>query len=78
MKTATVTSSANGQTICLPADVRVEDDEVFVKWIGESIVLIPVHANPWRSLVASLDIFSEDFMENRQQPPSQDRGTMFE
>jgi len=78
MKTATVINNPSGQTIALPTDVRVEGDEVFVKRIGESIVLIPVHADPWRSLVESLDLFSDDFMESRQQPPSQARGAIFE
>jgi len=78
MKTASVINNPEGQTISLPTDVRVKGDEVFVKRIGESIVLIPVHADPWRPLVESLDLFSEDFMENRQQPPSQSRGAMFE
>jgi len=78
MKTATVTNNPDGQIISLPVDVRVEGDEVFVKRIGESIVLIPVRANPWRSLVESLEMFSDDFMESRQQPASQPRGTVFE
>jgi antitoxin VapB len=78
MKTASVINNPNGQVISLPMDVRVEGDEVFVKRIGESIVLIPVHADPWRPLVESLELFSDDFMESRQQPPSQPRGTMFE
>jgi len=78
MKTATVVNNPDGQVISLPMDVRVEGDEVFVKRIGESIVLIPVHADPWRPLVESLNLFSDDFMESRQQPPSQPRGTMFE
>jgi antitoxin VapB len=78
MKTASVVNNPDGQVISLPMDVRVEGDEVFVKRIGESIVLIPVRADPWRPLVESLDLFSDDFMESRQQPSSQARGVMFE
>jgi antitoxin VapB len=78
MKTASVVTNPSGQTICLPVDVRVEGDEVFVKRIGHSIILIPVHVDPWRSLAESLDQFSEDFMESREQPPSQSRGAIFE
>jgi len=78
MKTATVITNSSGQTVVLPTDVRVEGGEVFVKRIGQSIVLIPVHADPWGSLVESLGQFSEDFMESREQPPPQRRGAMFE
>jgi len=39
---------------------------------------IPVRADPWRSLIESLDLFSEDFMESRAQPTSQHREAMFE
>jgi antitoxin VapB len=78
MKTAAVVNGANGQSISLPVDVRVEGDQVFVKQIGQSIILIPIHADPWRSFVESLDLFSDDFMESREQPETQSRGTIFE
>ncbi|WP_216701559.1 antitoxin [Gloeothece verrucosa] len=45
--------------------------------MGNAIVLIS-QDNPWQSLVKSLDLFSEDFMENREQPKQQPREELFE
>jgi antitoxin VapB len=73
MKTATVVSQAHGQTICLPEEFRLDGDEVFVKKVGRSIMLIPKQVDPWRSLADSLEQFSEDFMQDRAQPESQHR-----
>ncbi len=78
MKTAAVVTQAHGQTVCLPEDFRLDGDEVFIKKVGRSILLIPKQADPWRSLVDSLDQFSEDFMQDRAQPSPQHREAIFE
>jgi len=78
MKTAVVVSQAHGQTVCLPEEFRLEGDEVFVKKVGRSIMLIPKQVDPWRSLVDSLGQFSEDFMQDRAQPSTQHREAVFE
>jgi antitoxin VapB len=41
--------------------------EVYIKKIGNVLVLISKE-NPWQALFYSLSLFSEDFMENREQP----------
>ena len=78
MKTATIVSEPQGQTVHLPNDVRLEAEEVYVKQIGPSIVLIPKHYNAWQSLVESLDQFTDDYMQERMQPAQQSRPGMFE
>lgn len=78
MKTASVISAPDGQTIRLPIEVHLDGDEVFVKQIGPSVVLIPKQHNPWQSLVESLDQFSDDFMQDRAQPAEQARERAFE
>jgi len=78
MKTASVVTQPNGQIVQLPMDVHLEGDEVFVKQVGQSVVLVPKQANPWQPLVDSLGQFSEDYMEDRAQPTIQKRETMFE
>lgn len=78
MKTATVLTQPHGQTVCLPEDFRLDGSEVFIKRVGRTILLIPKEAAPWRSLVDSLDQFSEDFMQDRAQPVSQQREAIFE
>ena len=78
MKTATVVTQPHGQTVCLPEEFRLDGDEVFVKRVGRSILLIPKQADPWQSLVDSLDQFSEDFMQDRAQPSPQHREAIFQ
>ena len=78
MKTAIVVTQTDGQIVRLPADIHLEGDEVLVKQIGQSVVLVPMQANPWQPLLDSLDQFSDDFMEERSQPVDQNRETMFE
>lgn len=78
MKTATVTTQSEGQIVQLPAEIRLENGEVFVTQVGQSVVLVPKGANPWQSLLDSLDQFSEDYMEDRAQPTPQKRETVFE
>jgi antitoxin VapB len=78
MKTATVTTQPEGQIVHLPPEIRLENGEVFVSQVGQSVVLAPKGANPWQSLLDSLDQFSEDYTEDRAQPASQKREMVFE
>ena len=75
MKTATAVTQADGQFVHLPAEIRLEGDEVFVKQVGRSVVLVPKSADPWQSLIDSLGQFSDDYMEDRAQPAVQERET---
>jgi antitoxin VapB len=67
MKTATVTTPGDGQSVHLPAEVRLEDGEVFVIQVGHSVVLVPRKVGPWQSLFDSLQHFTEDYLEDRVQ-----------
>jgi len=67
MKTATVVTNPDGQVVHLPAGIHLEGDEVFVKQVRQSVVLVPKQGNPWQPLLDSLDQFSDDYMEVRSQ-----------
>ncbi|MBX2923802.1 MAG: hypothetical protein KF746_16480 [Chitinophagaceae bacterium] len=60
------------QTIPLPQALRINDDKVYVKKMGNVIYIIPYHT-PWQSFYDSLSGFSPDFMNDRAQPLSQNR-----
>lgn len=60
------------QAINIPESFKINDDKVYIKRIGNVIYLIPFH-NPWQNLMDSLDEFTPDFMENRNQSPQQTR-----
>lgn len=66
MKTAKLFKNGQSQAVRLPKEFRFDEDEVFVKKVGNAVVLIPAHAS-WQTLIESLDEFSPDFMEERKQ-----------
>lgn len=55
------------QAIRLPDNFRIKDDKVYIKKAGEVLYIIPYH-NPWKNFFTSLDQFTTDFMEDRNQP----------
>jgi len=77
MKTAKIFRNGQSQAVRLPKEFRLEGDEVFVKRVGNSVVLLP-KKNSWASLVNSLPQFSQDFMQVRNQPEEQQRPNIFE
>lgn len=60
------------QAIRIPDTLKINDDKVYLKKIGNSLYIIPFH-NPWENLIESLDIFTSDFMTARNQPDIQKR-----
>ncbi len=76
MKTAKLFQNGQSQAVRLPKEFRFEGEEVFIKKLGNSTVLIPIK-NPWQSLINSLSKFSDDFMATRTQPPQQTREDIF-
>jgi antitoxin VapB len=60
------------QAINIPPSLKINDDKVYIKKIGNILYLIPFH-NPWQNLMDSLDQFTPDFMEDRNQPLEQTR-----
>ncbi|MBD2456265.1 AbrB/MazE/SpoVT family DNA-binding domain-containing protein [Nostoc sp. FACHB-87] len=67
MNTAKLSTDGTHQVVILPEDFQLTGTEVYIKKMGNAIVLI-AKDNPWRSLIESLDNFSEDFMTTRDQP----------
>lgn len=77
MKTAKIFRSGNSQAVRIPKEFQLEGDEVEIQKKGNSLVLRPKKKS-WKSLVESLDKFTEDFMANgRRQPTIQKRSRMF-
>ena len=76
MKTAKLFQNGRSQAVRLPKEFRFTGNEVFIKKQGNAVVLIPT-LDPWNSLIDSLDLFSDDFMESREQPQEQIREEMF-
>ena len=60
----------------LPKEYRFQGDRVYVKRLGDAVILLP-YRDPWSTLMASLDLFSDDFMDEREQPAQQEREGLF-
>ncbi len=76
MKTAKLFQNGQSQAVRLPKEYRFEGKEVFIKKVGNAVVIFS-SKNPWKSLANSLSAFSEDFMETRNQPEQQKREDIF-
>ncbi len=76
MKAAKLFKNGQSQAVRLPKEFRFKGEKVFIKRMGNSVVLIPVN-DPWQVLFSSLSKFSADFMETRNQPKQQNREDIF-
>ena len=61
MDTARIFTNGGSQAVRLPKTCRFEDDEVTINHIGNVVMLSPKD-DRWASLLASLDMFTDDFM----------------
>jgi antitoxin VapB len=61
------------QAVRLPKAFRLPGKEVYIKKVGNAVVLIPID-HPWETLFESLSQFSDDFMHEREQPYIRTRG----
>jgi antitoxin VapB len=77
MKTAKLFRNGQSQAVRLPKEFRFDGDEVFIKKLGSTVVLIPF-LNSWDSLMGSLEKFTSDYSADRGQPRQQEREAVFE
>jgi antitoxin VapB len=77
MDTAKIFQNGKSQAIRLPKEYRFRGSKVYLKRMGNAVILIP-EQDSWRSMIESLDRFTDDFMEERNQPPIQQREDPFE
>ena len=73
MMTAKLFENGHSQAVRLPKEYRFNGSEVAVNKIGDVVLLIPKD-NKWIGFIESLQMFSNDYMENgREQPQMQER-----
>ena len=76
MLSSKVFISGNSQAVRLPKEYQVEESELYIQKIGNTLILFP-KSNPWENLEKSLDEFSDDFMcDGRNQPALQNRDSL--
>ncbi|CAB1072375.1 hypothetical protein D1AOALGA4SA_1560 [Olavius algarvensis Delta 1 endosymbiont] len=75
MQTARIFANGRSQAVRLPKEYRFSGTDVYIKKIGNMVVLLPID-DPWASLISSLDQFTDDFMQNRDQPTQDKRDSL--
>ena len=76
-KTAKLFMNGQSQAVRLPKEFRFTDTkEVFIKKVGDTLVLSAKKAG-WNDFFNSLSEFSDDFMNERNQPAVQEREELF-
>lgn len=77
MQKAKLFQNGQSQAVRLPKQFRFSGSEVHIKKVGNAVVLLPLDGF-WEPLLESLDMFSEDFPESREQPAQQVREGLFD
>ena len=72
MNTAKIFTNGRSQAIRLPKEYRFKGDEVYINKIDDIVVIMPKNKK-MASLMNTLDKFTGDFMEERNQPSVQSR-----
>lgn len=70
-----VFKSGNSYAVRLPKEYKIESKEVNIKKCGDIILLIPKN-HLWKSFADSLDMFPDDFMNERNQGSFEKRATL--
>lgn len=63
----TISHHKDGQHLVIPAELAIPGDEVYVKKVGNTLVLIPEN-DSWNNVISGAYPFTPDFMEDREQP----------
>lgn len=77
MQVAKLFKNGQSQAVRLPKEFRFEGTQVFIKRVGNAVLLLP-EQDSWQGLFDSFNLFSDDFMEAREQPEQQEREELFE
>ena len=67
MEVAKLFTNGKSQAVRLPKKYRFEGSEVYIKRIGNTVVLIPKD-NSWEPFIRNLGKFTDDFLPRREQP----------
>ncbi len=72
MTSAKLFRNGQSQAVRLPKEFALPGKEVFVRHVGNAVLLVPT-GDPWSGFAAALGQFSDDFMAERVQPPQEAR-----
>jgi antitoxin VapB len=67
MNTAKLFTNGRSQAVRLPKAFRFDADEIFIRRIGDAVVLLP-KTGGFSGLLRASGQFTDDFMDGRDQP----------
>jgi antitoxin VapB len=74
MMTAKLIANGGSQAVRLPKSCRFEGSEVLVNKVGDAVVLVPADVDVLDSMTAAAGFFTDDFMEQVEDLPLQEKG----
>lgn len=77
MDTAKLFKNGRSQAVRLPKEYRFPGNQVFLRKVGNGVLLIPDEGS-WDSLIDSVSLFTDDFLETRDQGEHEQREGLFE
>lgn len=66
-----ITTNGNTQSVELPQGFRFDEDEICIHRQGDIVVLYSKET-AWNKMLQSLNEFTSDYMEDRNQPETSD------
>ena len=76
MQTARLFANGRSQAVRLPRDYQFKGGNVYIKKVGEAVMLFPVDKD-WEIFLHGLNSFTDDFMsEGREQDAEQERESL--
>lgn len=70
MDTAKLFKNGQSQAVRLPKAYRFEGEQVYIKKVGNAVMLIP-YDDPWQLMRESLDEFTGDLFPNGREQPQE-------
>ncbi len=68
MDTAKLFKNGQSQAVRLPKAFRFEGEQVYIKKVGNAVLLMP-YDDPWQLMLDSLDRFEGDLFPNGREQP---------
>jgi len=65
MEEAKIFQNGRSQAVRLPKEFRFSEESVFIKKLGNLVVLVP-KGEVWANFFDSLELFTPDFMEDQR------------
>ena len=63
MQLAQIATNGQRQVLTLPEDIRFSESSVYIRRVGNAVLLVP-QDKQWEVFLNGLNRFSSDFMEN--------------